>query len=1001
MQYLPKTTNGDEAFVGRQRNKVSDSPTKGRSLYRNRARSYTPPPPRRGPSMRQLALAALGLVSCAQHTSPAQALRVAADTLDKNDNKQMPRGYTACQNFMRNRKAQLLSGAELVGVVETMCQPAVDSGVSTYRYQTGCQEMQDVTAKKYGGDANWDPAALCLDLMTVFNRYSPANSEGFKRVLRSTTARALAMQQQQLQQFHYSQQSSSFNPPLKAPDRSGVNRQTKAKQNDVSSDEYTPEDSSSDEDYAHANASNSKSVKQQQKRDEERRQWQQSVEKMRRTANSLALQVQQNFAENKTQAAQLRVKKAISKGRTNLLTNLCDPYEEEVSCLPAEVLASYAKLKDYQKAGVRWLKTVTDAGFGGILADEMGLGKTAQTLTFLALQRSSCNVGPGSTATAARPAASKGTPASGSSAATSSATSSKPPPPSNAPADGRKKPVLIVAPVTLLRNWELETAKWTPHLRVFRYHSSSQKERWDLGLRYFAAEDAAKRKAAAVGSCNGYAPPYDIVLTTAHCLANRDDRKMFFMQIKFSYFIIDEAHYLKTNTTKRVQEMHKIKAERRVLLTGTPIQNSLSELCNLLWFCTPSVFQPLTELDTSPGGGTGGGNSASKAAKEQTKQSRQWVQNMSSAFLLRRLKGDVLKDLPEKRVKVMCCELTAEQRKLYNAEIDLAIGKGTSSASGAGGTSGSGLYSTSSTSSLSSDDGDRALLKDDAAAGGEAMANGVKSLDALPKASPRVSSNGGFGNGQVMRLMGEKPPGGPSAGTRQKKKAQAGASSNNQQAQPRATEQQHNTVNITASRFKTIFSRLRRICGAPLMAQTKFGPLQYRCLAQLLQTKRDDFAKAGLERTEKTVRDWSDFEVHQAAKTFRLPPPFFASADEITSGGKIQQLLQVLTNRSHKKTLVFSQYTQFLDVIEEALRLKGFRFVRLDGSTASEDRQQLVDDFSSEANVNETDTKSRLSDSSKSIQVFLLSTRAGGVGLNLVAADMVYSSKKCIRLDAS
>ena len=92
--------------------------------------------------------------------------------------------------------------------------------------------------------------------------------------------------------------------------------------------------------------------------------------------------------------------------------------------------------------------------------------------------------------------------------------------------------------------------------------------------------------------------------------------------------------------------MHKIKADTRILLTGTPIQNSLGELCNLLWFCMPNLFEALTDLDTS----------SNKDIKLN------WLQNLSSAFLLRRLKGDVLKDLPKKHCVVFGCKLTEGQK---------------------------------------------------------------------------------------------------------------------------------------------------------------------------------------------------------------------------------------------------------------------------------------------------------------------------------------------------
>ncbi|CAD7962468.1 unnamed protein product [Amoebophrya sp. A25] len=96
-----------------------------------------------------------------------------SSTSSESKAQQMPRGFTACQNFMRNRKAQLVAGPDLVQVVGTMCKPAITAGAAGYRYQRGCQEMEKITAEKYAENENWDPSALCMDVMTIFNSYAP------------------------------------------------------------------------------------------------------------------------------------------------------------------------------------------------------------------------------------------------------------------------------------------------------------------------------------------------------------------------------------------------------------------------------------------------------------------------------------------------------------------------------------------------------------------------------------------------------------------------------------------------------------------------------------------------------------------------------------------------------------------------------------------------------------------------------------------------------------
>jgi hypothetical protein len=83
---------------------------------------------------------------------------------------------------------------------------------------------------------------------------------------------------------------------------------------------------------------------------------------------------------------------------------------------------------------------------------------------------------------------------------------------------------------------------------------------------------------------------YDIILTTPNILANKEERRIFFSFIKFSYMVVDEAHFLKTASTMRAQGMHKVKADKRILLTGTPVQNSLGELCELNFRSSDSKY---------------------------------------------------------------------------------------------------------------------------------------------------------------------------------------------------------------------------------------------------------------------------------------------------------------------------------------------------------------------------------------------------------------------------
>lgn len=521
-----------------------------------------------------------------------------------------------------------------------------------------------------------------------------------------------------------------------------------------------------------------------------------AVQRMRGACQGLTQELVAKFANPKRgETGRKVVRRLISSGRTSITDNIA----EDLDLPEAQQPESYKRLKGYQRVGVRWLKFLCDAGYGAVLADEMGLGKTAQVLTFLDLQRQ---------------------------------------------LNPKMAPTLVIAPVSLLHNWENEVRKWTK-LTVFRYHSSIQKERVELGDAFFELEEM----------------PH-IVLSTSNIVCNKEDRHFFFSRVKFSYFVTDEAHFLKTQTTCRVKAMHKIHAEQRILLTGTPIQNNLPELCNLLWFAMPRHFEVLTQIDRKSG------------SRQERSVTLKWVQNLSSVFLLRRLKSDVLRDLPQKEVIVLKCQLSAEQRRLYDQEVTAFRQLGS------GGSSGSGSK----------------------------------------KAAP-------------------KP---------------------------------------TSSAFKNVYVRLRRLCGAPMMCQGKFSHEQYEYITSSLLKRAPEYQRATFAKLFAEVRTWSDFDVHRAAVQYGLPEPYRASNEELCSGGKFEKLVEILNARRDDKTVVFSQYTQYLDVMESVLTFHRFNYIRLDGSTDADTRQRLCDAFA---------------DPQSGVQVFILSTKAGGLGLNLVSSNM------CVLMD--
>lgn len=236
-------------------------------------------------------------------------------------------------------------------------------------------------------------------------------------------------------------------------------------------------------------------------------------------------------------------------------------------------------LRDYQKDGYKWLKTLANYGFGGILADDMGLGKTVQSITFVVSELSNIRM--------------------------------------------MKQPVLIVCPSSLTYNWLHEIVKFAPEIQVI-VMDGNKVEREQL-----------QKDIEGV----------DVIITSYSLL--RHDIKWYENQTFRSVFF-DEAQAFKNPTTQTARAAKKIKANHRFGLTGTPIENSLEELWSIYHIVFPELLQGLREFSYL---------------------SRKAVARRVRPFLLRRLKQDVLAELPQKVESLELSELLPEQKKLYAAYL--------------------------------------------------------------------------------------------------------------------------------------------------------------------------------------------------------------------------------------------------------------------------------------------------------------------------------------------
>lgn len=251
-------------------------------------------------------------------------------------------------------------------------------------------------------------------------------------------------------------------------------------------------------------------------------------------------------------------------------------------------------MRGYQKFGFKWLKTLAACGFGGILADEMGLGKTLQTIAFIE----------------------------------SEVIESK----------EERKPSLVVAPTSLVYNWENEIEKFAPGLKVLVV-SGGKEEREE------------KRKEIEEA---------DIVITS-YPLIRRDIEE--YKNIKFRYCILDEAQQIKNPASINAQSVKEIKSEGYFALTGTPIENSLTELWSIFDFLMPGYLLSHGKFSKKY---------ETPIVKNKDMKALEELNKHIKPFILRRLKKDVIKELPPKIEHRLVVEMTEEQKKLYAAFIEEA-----------------------------------------------------------------------------------------------------------------------------------------------------------------------------------------------------------------------------------------------------------------------------------------------------------------------------------------
>jgi hypothetical protein len=304
----------------------------------------------------------------------------------------------------------------------------------------------------------------------------------------------------------------------------------------------------------------------------------------------------------------------------------------DVAAQPAALTGG--ALRGYQLAGLRWMVALRDAGLNGCLADEMGLGKTVQVVALAAHL-----VG-------------------------------------DDPARYTGRPLLVAAPASVLPNWVAEFEAWAPALRVLAYRgdAAAREALYERELR------PRRRRGGAAG-----AAPFHVLLTSYECLMGAADRPRLAAQ-PWAYVVVDEGHRLKNAGCRLVAALRSYRAERRLLLTGTPLQNNLAELWALLNFLEPELFESAADFDAwfggaaraAPGGAAGAGAAAAASDDEDSGEAKHAallgeeealivtsrLHQVLRPFVLRRLKEAVAGELPAKREVVLRCAPAPYQRAL-------------------------------------------------------------------------------------------------------------------------------------------------------------------------------------------------------------------------------------------------------------------------------------------------------------------------------------------------
>lgn len=305
------------------------------------------------------------------------------------------------------------------------------------------------------------------------------------------------------------------------------------------------------------------------------------------------------------------IKAKLDQWKMDPLGNLKDKKAGNTDCVlpfPTEPrnMQGHCKMSPYQLYGMNWLFQLYSRGSGGILADDMGLGKTCQTIAFISLLVDVYKSGQ---------------------------------------IEDKPWPNLVVVPPSVLANWENEFAQFAPGLSIVKY-SGNPTQRDILGDQLRASPE-----------------DYHVVLTSYSQMSRARDANLM-TKIGVNVAIFDEAHRLKNPNTSAYKDLIRIEAVWKLFITGTPIQNNIMELMSLLNFISPRLFKRDRELIEELFAQKTSLQEVSEGAALHSDRIQR-ARGILEPFILLRKKEVVLTSLPTKTRRVVFCEMTENQKKLY------------------------------------------------------------------------------------------------------------------------------------------------------------------------------------------------------------------------------------------------------------------------------------------------------------------------------------------------